>query len=32
MTNDDFLSIRTHVIILAIAAIVLALDVFIWRP
>jgi hypothetical protein len=32
MTNEEFLSIRTHVIIFAIAAIVLALDVFIWRP
>ena len=32
MTNEEFLSIRTHVIIFVIAAIVLALDVFIWRP
>jgi hypothetical protein len=32
MTEKDFLSIRNHVIIFAIAAIVIALDVFIWRP
>ena len=32
MTEEEFLSIRNHVIIFAIAAIVIALDVFIWRP
>ena len=32
MNEKDFLSIKHHVIIFAIAAIVIALDVFVWRP
>jgi hypothetical protein len=32
MKEDEFLSIRNHVIIFVIAAIVIALDIFIWRP
>jgi hypothetical protein len=32
MTEEDFISIRWHVIIFAIAAVVIALDVFVWRP
>jgi hypothetical protein len=32
MNEKDFLSIRNHVIIFVIAAIVIALDVFVWRP
>lgn len=32
MSEDDFLSVRWHVIMLVIAAVVLAFDVFVWRP
>lgn len=32
MKDEEFLSIRRHVIMLVIAAIVVALDVFVWRP
>jgi hypothetical protein len=32
MTNEEFYSIRTHVIILTIVAVVIALDVFVWSP
>jgi len=32
MSEDDFLKVRTHVVMLVIAAVILALDVFIWRP
>lgn len=31
MNEDDFLKVRTHVYLLVIAAVVIALDVFIWR-
>jgi hypothetical protein len=32
MSDEDFLSVRSHVIMLVVAAVVLALDVFVWRP
>jgi hypothetical protein len=32
MSNEEFMSIRWNVIIFCIAAIVVALDVFVWRP
>jgi hypothetical protein len=32
MNDEDFLKVRTHVFMLVVAAAVLALDVFIWRP
>jgi len=31
MTEQEFREIRWHVILLVIAAVVLALDVFLWR-
>lgn len=31
MNEDDFLKVRTHVYLLVIAAVVVALDVFVWR-
>ncbi len=32
MSNEEFMSVRTNVIIFCIVAIVVALDVFVWRP
>jgi len=32
MNDEDFLKVRTHVFALVVAAVILALDVFIWRP
>lgn len=32
MTDKEFREIRRHVVLLFIAAIVIALDVFYWRP
>lgn len=32
MSDDDFLKVRTHVFALVVAAVVIALDVFVWRP
>lgn len=32
MTEEDFLSIKRHIYALVVAAIVIALDVFVWRP
>lgn len=32
MSEDDFYKIRVHVIIFTVAAVTLALDVFVWRP
>jgi hypothetical protein len=31
MNDDEFKEIRWHVIVLFIAAVVIALDVFVWR-
>lgn len=32
LNEDEFTSIRFHVILFAVVAIVVALDVFLWRP
>jgi hypothetical protein len=32
MTDQDLKEIRRHVVLLFIAAVVIALDVFYWRP
>jgi hypothetical protein len=32
MNNEEFESMRLNVILFAIGAVVLALDLFIWRP
>ena len=32
MNEEDFLSIKRHIYALVVAAIVIALDVFVWRP
>jgi hypothetical protein len=32
MSEEDFKQVRWHVFMLVVAAVVLALDVFVWRP
>ncbi len=32
MNEEDFLTVRRHVYMLVVAAVVVALDVFVWRP
>jgi len=32
MSNDEFESMRLNVILFAIGAVILALDLFVWRP
>lgn len=32
MNDEDFVAIRFKVVLLFIAAVVIALDVFVWRP
>jgi hypothetical protein len=32
MNNDEFESMRLNVILFAIGVVILALDIFIWRP
>lgn len=32
MSNEEFMSIRWNVIVFCICAVVVALDVFVWRP
>jgi hypothetical protein len=32
MDDDEFRTMRTNVILFAIGAVILALDLFIWRP
>lgn len=32
MSEEEFYKIRMHIVIFAIAAVVIALDMFVWRP